>query len=313
MMLQAKNKQIFVIGLLAVLIMGAAFFSIKRTSFEKTKLLIVCTTGMIADAVNVLAGEQFQVKALMGPGVDPHLYRARESDVHALSNADLIFYNGLHLEGKMGDLFAHMNRYVPTIAIAKQVPIDELIESDFEGIYDPHVWHDIMLWRTTIPLIRDELIKKDPSNKMLYKQRAQQYLAQLNATERYIKQQVAQIPPEKRILITAHDAFAYFGKRYGFEVVGLQGISTDAMVSARDIQQIADFIVNKKVRSIFLEASIPSRSIEAVQKAVAARGWHLAIAPELFSDSLGDESTTADTYCDMLKHNIDVIVNALIS
>ncbi len=273
--------------------------------------LIVCTTGMISDAVKALAGEQFAVKALMGPGVDPHLYRARESDVHALSSADLIFYNGLHLEGKMGDLFAHMNRYVPTVALGKALAQDELIGEAFAGMYDPHIWHDVTLWRKTIPLIRDQLIKKDPQNTVLYHKRAEQYLDHLNETEQYIQQNIKKIPPEQRILITAHDAFAYFGKRYGFEVIGLQGISTDAMVSARDILQIADTIVKKKVRSIFLEASIPSRSIEAVQKAVEARGWRVAIAPELFSDSLGDESTTADTYCGMLRHNVDVIVDAL--
>lgn len=283
----------------------------RAPSNKSDRPLIVCTTGMISDMLKAIAGDQFEIKALMGPGVDPHLYRARESDLHALSRADFIFYNGLHLEGKMGDLFCHMNQYAPTVAVARDFSSSDLVESDFAGIYDPHVWHDTALWQQAVFLVRDQLIAHDRIHQKQYEEQAALYLEHLSDTVKYVKKRIAELPKKKRILITAHDAFAYFGKAYDFKVIGLQGISTDAMVTARDIQQIADIIVEKKVRSIFLEASIPSRSIEAVQNAVKARGWHVEIAPELFSDSLGDESTTAHTYCGMIKQNVDTIVDAL--
>ncbi len=282
-----------------------------RSSPKEKRLLIVCTTSIIADVVHGIVDGNMQVKTLMGPGVDPHVYRPRESDVIALSEADLIFYNGLHLEGKMGDMFAYMKEQVPTVAVADTLSPIDLIASDFAGIYDPHIWHDVSLWIKVIPSIAQAINAIDPERKELYEENAQAYLCQLQTLQTYVLRKIQKIPHDKRELLTAHDAFNYFGRAYGFEVVGLQGISTDAVVSTRDIQKMADLIAHKKIKSIFLEASIPSKSIEAVQQAVASREWHVAIAPELFSDSLGDETTTADTYCGMIKHNVDVIVDSL--
>lgn len=284
----------------------------QSSSKPTNQLLIVCTTTMIADAVKNIGAPYVTIKTLMGPGVDPHLYRARESDVIALSTADLIFYNGLHLEGKMGEIFAQMNRYVPTYPVAEIIPIDDRIASDFAGIYDPHVWHDVSLWRHIIPVIQDALVKRDPVHAAYYHKQARDYDTKLQLLDRYIRQQIEHIPPSQRILVTAHDAFSYFGRAYGMQVVGLQGISTDAQVSAYDIGQAVDYMVNYHIPALFLEASIPPQSIQAVQRAVQARGWYVSIAPELFSDALGDESTTADTYCGMMQYNVQTIMSALI-
>ncbi len=277
----------------------------------KNKLCVICTTTIIADAVKNIAGPYVAIKTLMGPGIDPHLYRARESDVMALSNADLIFYNGLHLEGKMGEIFAHMNHKVPTIALAESIPVHYRIAADFVDIYDPHIWHDVTLWRHIIPCIVESLSNKDPVHANYYRQQALLYDQRLVELDISIRKKIATIPQEKRILVTAHDAFSYFAKAYGIQVIGLQGISTDAQVSVHDIQHAVDSIVHHKISALFLEASIPAQSICAVEQAVIARGWHVVIAPELFSDALGDESTTADSYFGMMHYNVETIVSAL--
>lgn len=282
----------------------------KKTSFP-SQLFIVCTTTIIADTVKQVGGEYISVKTLMGPGIDPHLYRAKESDVTALSNADLIFYNGLHLEGKMAQIFAHMNCYVPTVALAEAVPVKDRIASDFTAIYDPHVWHDVSLWRKVVTSIADSLSRQDPAHADYYQIRAKKYDARLQRLDTSVRKQISTIEKEQRILVTAHDAFAYFGRAYGIEVIGLQGISTDAQVSARDIQKTVEYIITHKIPAIFLESSIPCQSMQAVQRAVQATGWQVAIAPELFSDSLGDATTNASTYDDMIRYNVETVVSAL--
>lgn len=305
-----KKYWLYYTMLIMICILSFAWHSRKIKS--DNTLLVICTTTMIADAVNYIGAPYVTVKTLMGPGVDPHMYRARESDVIALSTADLIFYNGLHLEGKMGEIFAQMNRYVPTYAVAEIIPIADRIASDFAGIYDPHVWHDVNLWRNIIPVIEQALITRDPLHADYYHIRAMMYDKKLQELDRSLHAQLEKIPVTQRILVTAHDAFSYFGKAYGLQVIGLQGISTDAHVSAHDINHAVDYIVHHQIPALFLEASIPPQSIEAVQRAVQARGWRVIIAPELFSDALGDESTTADTYCGMMQYNVQTIVSALI-
>ncbi len=272
---------------------------------------VVCTTGIVADAVANIAGAYAEVEYLMGPGVDPHLYRARESDVHRLASADIIFYNGLHLEGKMDDVFERMAVQKPTVAVTDGIPRDALIPSEFAGLYDPHVWFDVTLWRYTIDTIVNELEHQFPEYADAYRKNADWYRKQLDALDQYVRSMVRQIPAEKRRLITAHDAFSYFGKTYGFDVVGLQGISTDSQVGTYDIMQLADYIVRHRVPTIFVEASIPQRNIQAVQEAVAARGYALAIGDQLYSDTLGPPGSQAETYVDMVHYNIQTIVSAL--
>ena len=292
-----------------IFIFRGGFHPVKKVPTSHLK--IVCTIGVITDVVKHLAGDTAQVVGLMGPGVDPHLYRAREGDIHKLAKADVIFFNGLHLEGKMGDVLRSMKRSISSVPVADVVPRNKLIEADFDQMYDPHVWHDVSLWLSVVERIKEVLIEVDPKNKTKYQETAKDYKQQLTNLDEYVLEKASSLPKEKRILVTAHDAFNYFGKRYGFEVIGLQGMSTDSEIGAKDIKNLSNFIVENKVPVIFVESSIPQRNIEAVQKAVSFRGGHVKIGPELFSDALGDPETLAGTYHGMIKHNIDAIVSAL--
>lgn len=277
-------------------------------------LNVVTTTNLLADVARQVGGERVQVVALMGPGVDPHLYKARESDVLKLFNADLVFYHGLFLEGKMAEILGQLNRWVPTYAVAEQaVPPDRLIyPSAFEGAPDPHVWMDVQLWMLVADKVAEILARHDPAYADLYQANAAAYRRELQALDEYVRQQVARVPPDQRVLITAHDAFNYFGRAYGFEVHGLQGISTAAEAGTADVQALANLIVERRIRAIFVESSVPVRYIEAVQEAVRARGWEVRIGGTLYSDSLGEPGTPAGTYTGMMRHNVDTIVSSLL-
>ena len=277
----------------------------------KNRLSIVCTTGILADAVMAIAGDYAQVTSLMGPGVDPHLYRARESDMRTLANADIIFYHGLHLEGKMGDLFMRMKKRVCTVAVGQAVPQDKLRQSEFEGMYDPHIWHDVRLWKYAVNCVGQTLQTQDPSHKLVYESRLKEYIKKLDLLDKQVKAATQTLPKEQRVLVTAHDAFGYFGAAYGFDVIGLQGMSTDAEVGTRDIRDLVSFIVARKVPAIFVESSIPRKNLEAVRQAVLSRRWQVEIGPELFSDALGDKASNASTYSDMIRYNTESIVSAL--
>jgi len=273
---------------------------------------IVCTTGMIADAARAIGGSHIHVTCLMGPGIDPHLYRACEGDVHRLASADCVLYNGLHLEGKMAHMLAAMNRYVPTVAVTDTMPRERLqAPPDFPDSHDPHVWLDVTLWLYAVQRIGDQLSIIDPKHADYYTQNMHHYCEQLRAIDTYIRTRVRSLPKHRRILVTAHDAFGYFGTAYGFRVVGLQGISTESEAGTRDMHALVDFLVTNKIPAMFVESSVPQRAIEAVQHAARARGWDVAIGPELFSDALGNPDSPEATYLGMVKHNIDAIVDAL--
>lgn len=282
----------------------------RQTNQNKT-LKIVCTTSMITDAVSILGGSHVQIKGLMGPGVDPHLYRAREGDMHALAQANIIFYNGLHLEGKMADIFQKMPHQTKTVAVADAIPQEKLHASEFQNLFDPHIWFDLTLWKLAINLIAQTLIACDPEHQGDYQENLNRYALQLAELEQYIRFELKKIPQERRILVTAHDAFGYFGRAYGFQVVGLQGLSTDSEAGTQDIQNLAAFIVKNRVPAIFVESSIPQRSLIAVQNATRAAGWNVAIGQELYSDALGSPQDPAGSYLGMMRHNVDALVNAL--
>jgi manganese/zinc/iron transport system substrate-binding protein len=276
-------------------------------------LRAVATTGMIGDAVTIIGGDRVQVTTLMGPGVDPHLYKASAGDVATLSRADIIFYNGLHLEAAMGDVLEEMNARTRTVAVAEAIPESNLLAPpEFQGLYDPHVWFDVSLWRLAVESVRDGLIEIDPDGEEEYRQRAEDYLASLQDLDQHVMSEAQSVPPEKRVLITAHDAFNYFGRRYEFDVRGLQGISTATEAGAADIQGLADFIAERKIPAVFIESSVPVRSIEAVQAAVGSRGFIVSIGGELFSDAMGDPGTVEGTYAGMVRHNIDTVVTGLL-
>jgi manganese/zinc/iron transport system substrate-binding protein len=273
---------------------------------------VVTTIGMITDIVKVVGGEHVEVTGLMGAGVDPHLYKASEGDVTSLQNADVIFYNGLHLEAQMGGVLERMGDFgIKTVAVTDKIDRTLLnAPPEFEGNYDPHVWFDVTLWMKAVEQVEETLIEVDPANRSDYEANAKAYLAQLDDLHQYVQEQAAKIHAEQRILITAHDAFNYFGRAYEFEVRGLQGISTESQAGTADVQALADFIVEKQIPAIFVESSVPKRTIEAVQAAVQAQGFNVGIGGELFSDAMGSEGTTEGTYIGMVRHNIDTIVGA---
>lgn len=277
---------------------------------------IVATTGMIGDAATIIAGPHFTVHTLMGPGIDPHQYKARAGDLQRMQNAKLILYNGLHLEGKMADVFEQMNRTTRTVAVTHrldpQTDLRPAVEG-FEGAHDPHVWFDVSLWMKAVEAIRDALCEVDPEHAAEYRARAETYLRELADLHAEVKALAASVPADRRVLITAHDAFYYFGRAYGFEVHGLQGISTVSEPSTRDVQRLAQLIGSRKVPAIFGETSVPDRNLQAVCDAVA-RDYGFAVrfqGGQLYSDALGDAGTPEGTYIGMVRHNIGVIAGAL--
>jgi manganese/zinc/iron transport system substrate-binding protein len=273
----------------------------------------VATTGMIADIVKNIGGERVQVTSLMGPGVDPHLYKASEGDVQSLGEADVIFYNGLHLEAGMARVLERMQDYRRTAAVTDSIDRNILFSPpEFQGAYDPHVWFDVSLWIQAAESVRDTLSELDPSSADLYRRNADAYLEELRALDEYVRAQAERVPESQRVLITAHDAFNYFGRAYGFQVRGLQGISTASEASTGDVAQLADFIAERRIPAIFIESSVPRRNVEAVQAAVRARGFDVRIGGSLYSDAMGDPGTQDGTYIGMVTHNIDTIVNALL-
>jgi len=282
-------------------------------SSGKGVLNIVATTGMIADMAAVIGGDNVVVKGLMGPGVDPHLYKASAGDVALLSKADVIFYNGLHLEGKMSEIFEQMNsRGIETVAVSDGIDRSDLLTPlEFKGNHDPHIWFDVTLWMSAVGSVRNALIEKDPENAPQYNKNAESYLVALSELNDYVKERANSLPEDKRVLITAHDAFNYFGRGYGFEVKGLQGISTDSEAGTADVQELAAIIVERRIPAVFIESSVPPRYIEAVQAAVKSKGFDVKIGGELYSDAMGNPGTPEGNYIGMVRHNINTIVDAL--
>ena len=274
---------------------------------------VVTTIGMITDIVQNVGGDRVSATGLMGPGIDPHLYRASEGDVARLAGADLIFYNGLHLEGKMAGVLERMQDQIKTVAVTQDVDRAVLLAPpEFEGAYDPHLWFDVTLWMKTVERVRDTLIEVDKGSAELYRANTKSYLAKLVELHNYVMQQAERISPDQRVLVTAHDAFNYFGRAYGFEVRGLQGISTATEAGTADVQALVQFIVERRIPAMFVETSVPRQSIEAVQAAVKAKGFSVEIGGQLFSDAMGASGTPEGTYIGMVRHNIDTIVASLL-
>lgn len=298
--------------IIAILII-AIVFSCKNDTQQNGKLNIVTTTTMITDLVKNIGGDHVNVQGLMGSGVDPHLYKASEGDVTKLVNANVIFYNGLHLEGKLVEVFEKMGSATKTpIALGEELDKNTLIGSDyFASNYDPHVWFDINYFKQFAEKVAAVLSEKDPANAEYYKANEIAYRAKLDALQDKIVVIIETLPKEKRILVTAHDAFNYFGKAYDFEVVGLQGLSTATEAGVQDVQKLSAFIIEKDIKAIFVESSVPKRTIEALQAAVKSKGHEVEIGGTLYSDALGNTGTVEGTYIGMFEYNINTIVNAL--
>jgi len=303
------KKQFITLLLIAIL------FSCKNETKteENGKLNVVTTTSMITDLVKNIGGDAINVQGLMGSGVDPHLYKASEGDVTKLVNADVIFYNGLHLEGKLVDVFEKMGSATKTpIALADGLSKKQLIGSEyFASNYDPHVWFNIDFFIQFTKKVTHVLSEKNPENAQIFRTNEKRYLADLNKLKEDVQGVVNSLPSEKRILVTAHDAFNYFGEAYGFKVVGLQGLSTATEAGVKDVQKLAEFIIEYEVKAVFIESSVPKRTIEALQEAVKSKDYDVIIGGTLFSDALGNAGTPEGTYLGMYRYNIKTIVSAL--
>ena len=304
-------------SLLLVLLMGvfmvgcSSIGSKDEGNTDSSKVKVTSTIGMIGDVVANIGGEHVESVSLMKPGIDPHLYKATQGDISKLEEADIIFYNGLHLEGKMEDIFGKMEKEKPTVSVTQNVSKELLLAGDNGAEYDPHLWFNVQFWISAAEVIRDELIEMDGENKESYEENAEKYIAELEELDAYAKEQLATIPEEHRILITAHDAFGYFGEAYGLEVMGLQGISTDSEVGSKAVSELRDFLVENKIKAVFVESSVPKNTIEAVIEGAKEKGHEVSIGGELFSDAMGEEGTEEGTYLGMVRHNVDTVVNAL--
>jgi manganese/zinc/iron transport system substrate-binding protein len=272
------------------------------------RLRIVATTGMVADLARVVGGEHVHVDALMGPGVDPHLYKATPSDLTKLRRARLILYNGKGLEGKMASVFGKLAKSRKVVAVTEEIEDAELL-GDHEH-WDPHVWFDVSLWSRGAIVVGAALAEVDAEHAEEYRAAALKYAIRLRALHESVATQIAAIPKNRRVLITSHDAFRYFGRAYGLEVRGLQGISTASSAGVKDVEQMVDLIVSRKIKAVFVESSVSPKAIEAVRESVQARGHDVVIGGELFSDAMGDHAPL-DTYVGMIEHNVKTLVEAL--
>lgn len=300
-----------VLVILAVFLLAVACKPAKKNKNEK--FTVVTTTTMITDLMKTIGGNAIEVKGIMGAGVDPHLYKASAGDLTKLSSADLIVYNGLHLEGKLVDVFEKMNHIGKrTVALGDFLTHDQIINSEaFVSSHDPHIWFSIKNWKTITVQLIAFMSKENPENSAIYKENGNAYLAKLEALEVALKSKIATLPVDKRILVTAHDAFSYFGREFNFQVVGLQGLSTATEAGVKDVQRISDFIIAHKIKAVFVESSVPKRTVEALKASVNSKGHTVNIGGELFSDALGNPSEDVGTYVGMFRYNVNTIVNAL--
>jgi manganese/zinc/iron transport system substrate-binding protein len=273
---------------------------------------VATTTNFITDLARRIGGDRVQVTGLMGPGVDPHMYKASAGDVKTLAEADLVLYGGLELEGKMGDVFARLAEHRPTVAVTQDFPRDQLLASpDHPDRYDPHVWFDVTLWERAARTVAATFERLDPAHGGEYARNARAYVRGLQALDGYAQRRLAEIPPRSRVLVTSHDAFRYLGRRYGLDVVAIQGISTATEATTADVERVAGVIAERGVRSVFVESSVPPQTIEAVLASAERQGQRAAIGPELFSDAAGAEGTPEGTYVGMVRHNVDAIAEGL--
>ncbi|MBL8822318.1 MAG: zinc ABC transporter substrate-binding protein [Planctomycetia bacterium] len=271
---------------------------------------IVCTTGMVADLVANIGQKHVKVTQLMKAGVDPHLYKASPGDMRLFNESDVIFYSGHHLEGKMTELLEQLNRKKVSLPVTEKIDSPSLLRTE-ENVVDPHLWFDVKLWQQASYFIRDELCRYDPSHAADYRAASAAYDKQLEEMDKYAREQLGTIEKSRRVLVTAHDAFRYFGKAYDVEVKSIQGISTESEASVKDINELVNFIVARKIKAVFVETSVSEKNIKALVEGCAAQNHAVIVGGELFSDAPGEEGKPDATYLGMVKHNVDVIVKAL--
>jgi manganese/zinc/iron transport system substrate-binding protein len=274
---------------------------------------VVATTGHVADLVRNVAGDRAKVEQLMGEGVDPHVYKLTRSDVVRLTGADVVFYNGLLLEGKMTDALIRVaTSGKPVHAVTELIPEDHLLSPpEFEGAHDPHVWMDAAAWAKAVEVVRDRLSAFDPAGAETYARNAAAYGARLGELDAYARRVLSSIPEARRVLVTAHDAFNYLGRAYGLEVRGIQGISTESEAGLKEIEALVDLLVSRRIPAVFVETSVSDRNVRALVEGARARGHDVAVGGSLYSDALGAPGTYEGTYLGMVDHNVTTIARAL--
>lgn len=284
----------------------------RGTMAEGQRMKVLTTTSILKDAVVNIAGDTADVESVMGSGVDPHLYKATQGDLQKMMDADMIVYNGLYLEGKMGEVLEKLSRQKTVVTATASIPKDKLRASaQYANSNDPHVWFDVQLWQEVVKHVSQQMQEKDPTNVEVYKQNTQTYLQELDQLNQWVTQQIQTIPEQQRILITAHDAFGYFGDAYSIKVRGLQGISTVSEFGLQDVSSLVKYIVENKIKAVFVESSVSPKAIEAVVVGCRERGHEVEIGGTLYSDALGEDGTPEGTYTGMVRHNVTTIVSAL--
>ncbi|MCZ1264503.1 metal ABC transporter solute-binding protein, Zn/Mn family [Paenibacillus tundrae] len=311
--MRSIQRGLMTLAAVVLVIVLTACSGAAETGGSEGKVQVTATTGMIADVAREVGGAYVDVTGLMGPGVDPHLYKASQGDIRKLEQAKVIFYNGLHLEGKMTDILEKMSKSKIVTAVSENIPVEELRSGKDTGgtEYDPHVWFDVSHWMHATEAVRDTLVEADQEHAEEYKAQAEQYLTKLEALDSEVREKIQEIPEASRVLVTAHDAFGYFGQAYDMKVMGLQGISTAAEYGARDVSELRDYLVDNNIKAVFVESSVPAKAMEAIIAGAAEKGHTVSIGGELFSDAMGAEGTEEGTYIGMIRHNTQTIVEAL--
>ncbi len=294
------------------LFMAAAASLMALPVYAAEKLSVVATTGMIADAVRQVGGDAVDVRGLMGPGVDPHAYRQTRTDIVAMTRADLVLWHGLYLEAQMEEFFHDLAEKRTVVAVAETLPQDMLRgHDDYDDKFDPHVWMDPTLWSGVVTEVRDALTAIAPEQADVFAANAAAHIEELTALKAYAVESLATVPESARVLLTAHDAFGYFGQAYGFDVLGVQGISTESEAGLNRIGELVDYLVDHQIGAVFVESSVSDRGMRALIEGAAAKGHTVKIGGELFSDAMGVDGTYEGTYVGMLDHNVTVIADAL--
>ncbi|MFK7754743.1 MAG: metal ABC transporter solute-binding protein, Zn/Mn family [Sedimentitalea sp.] len=295
-----------------LMIAGAASLGLAGPAQAETPLQVVATTGMIADAARQVGGDLVDVRALMGPGVDPHAYRQTRSDIVAMTRADLVLWHGLYLEAQMEDFFADLARKRNVVAVAEGLPRELLRgHDDYSDKFDPHVWMTPVLWQQVVGRVEVALSEARPEYADQFAANATAHITELTRLARYANDTLAKVPGSARVLLSAHDAFGYFGDQYGFEVLGIQGISTESEAGLNRIKTLVDLLVERDIRAVFVESSVSDRNIRALIEGAASRGHEVRIGGELFSDAMGPDGSYEGTYVGMIDHNVTTIASAL--
>lgn len=305
--------RLFILGVcIALVLIGCSTTTSEQNNEDSTKetIQVVTTIAQIGEPMQIIGGNRVEVTSLMGPGVDPHLYQATQGDITTLQNADIIFYNGLHLEGNLGEIFDKLNETKPVFAIGDSIDESRLLK-DEEGAIDPHIWFDLEIWEDALESATENLKEFSPDDASYFEENKQDYFSKIDELKAEAIEKMASIPVEQRVLVTAHDAFGYFGRMYDIEVVGLQGLSTEDEVGISDIQSTVDLLHEKKVPSVFVESSINQNSIKAVIEGAAKKGMDVSLGGELFSDAMGQAGTEEGTYLGMYRHNVKTIYDGL--